>query len=107
MKQARLVFAVSDAAVADILEQVEWYAGQSGIALAERWEEAVTSALLRMVKNPAAGAPCRFRPAELRNVRRVTIRVSPCTCCFTEFGERKSWSFALSMERAIWRSSVT
>jgi plasmid stabilization system protein ParE len=56
---ARLV--LSDAAVADILEQADWYIAQSGQALAERWEKAITSAVLRVVKNPSAGAPCRFR----------------------------------------------
>ena len=67
MKKARLV--LSDAAAADILEQADWYMAQSGQALALRWEKAVTSAVLRVVKNPGAGTPCTFRPTELRNVR--------------------------------------
>jgi toxin ParE1/3/4 len=71
VKKARLV--LSDAAVADILEQADWYMAQSGQALAQRWEKAVTSAVLRVVKNPAAGTPCTFRAAELRKVRRTTI----------------------------------
>ena len=77
MKQAQLLFVLIDAAVADILEQADWYAAQSGFALAERWEKEVTSSVLRVVKNPAVGAPCRFRPAELRNVRRTAIRGFP------------------------------
>ena len=75
MKQARLV--LSDAAVADILEQADWYIAQSGQALAERWEKAVTSAVARVIRNPASGAPCKFRSAELRNVKRTTIRGFP------------------------------
>lgn len=55
MKRAQLV--LSDAAVADILEQADWYTAQSGPALAERWEKAVTSAVLRVVKNPGGGTP--------------------------------------------------
>jgi len=47
------------------------------IDLAERWENAVTSAVSRVIKNPASGAPCKFRSAELRNVKRTTIRGFP------------------------------
>jgi len=75
VKQARLV--LSDAAVADILEQADWYIAQPGQALAERWEKAVTSAVSRVIRNPASGAPCKFRSAELRNVKRTTIRGFP------------------------------
>ncbi len=71
MKKTRLV--LSDAAVVDILEQADWYAVQSGVALGKRWEKAVTSAVLRVLNNPAAGTPCAFRRAELRDVRRATI----------------------------------
>jgi toxin ParE1/3/4 len=71
VKTARLV--LSDSAVADILEQADWYMAQSGQALVQRWEKAVTSAVLRVVENPAAGTPCAFQPAELRNVRRTAI----------------------------------
>ena len=53
MKHARLV--LSDAAAADILEQADWYIAQSGQALAERWEKAVTAAVLRVLKSPTAG----------------------------------------------------
>ena len=75
MKRSRL--ALSDAAAADILEQADWYIGQSGEVLAQRWGKAVTSAVLRVVKNPAAGTLCRFQSAELRNVRRTTIAGFP------------------------------
>jgi len=75
VKKARLV--LSDAAVADILEQADWYMAQSGEALVQRWEKAVTSAVLRVVKNPIAGTPCIFRPAELRDVRRTAIAGFP------------------------------
>lgn len=75
MKKPQLVLA--DAAVADVLEQADWYLAQSGQALAQRWEKAVTSAVLRVVKNPAAGTKCTFRPAELRHVRRATIAGFP------------------------------
>ena len=71
MKPNRLV--VSDAAAADIVEQADWYSTQADRALVERWENAVTSAITQVVKNPNAGAPCNFRPRELRNVRHIAI----------------------------------
>ena len=43
MRRRRLVF--SDASIADILEQAEWYASQSGKPLAQRWEKSVTTAI--------------------------------------------------------------
>ena len=75
MKVLRLV--LSDAAVADILEQADWYMAQSGVALAKRWETAITSVLLRVVARPETGTPCAFRSAELRGVRRRTIAGFP------------------------------
>ncbi len=75
MKHPRLV--LSDAAVSDILEQSDWYVEQSGKPLARRWEKAVTSVLLRILGNPFAGAPCAFRPPELREIRRMMIAGFP------------------------------
>ena len=75
MKSARL--ALSDAAVVDILEQADWYETQSGVPLAERWGKAVTSAVLRIMKNPNGGTPCTFRSSELRDLRRTTITGFP------------------------------
>ncbi len=39
-------------AIADILEQSDWYEAQADRSLAQRWEEAVTATLRRM---PVAG----------------------------------------------------
>jgi len=75
VKKTRLV--LSDVAVTDIVEQADWYAAQSGDALAKRWEKAVASVMLRLVTRPAAGKRCRFRSAELTNVRRTTISGFP------------------------------
>ena len=83
MKGAWLV--LSDAAVADILEQADWYESQSGVPLAERWEKAVTSAVLRIVKNPDSGKPCKFHSSELRNLRRTTIAGFPKHLIFYRF----------------------
>ena len=69
--------ALSEAAVADILEQAEWYESQAGEKLAKRWEKAVTSTLLRLSRQPRAGSPCNFNPAELRGARRVSIAGFP------------------------------
>ena len=46
---------------------------QAGGNLAKRWEEAVSGTLVRIVRNPGAGAPCRFTAAELRGTRRMPV----------------------------------
>jgi len=53
--------------------------------LAERWDKAITSALLRVIRNPAAGSPCRFRSPELNDVRRIAIRGFPKHLLFYRF----------------------
>jgi len=75
VKRVRLV--LSDAAVADILEQADWYVAQSGQALAKRWEKAVAAAIRRVLNRPRSGTPCRFQSPELRGVRRTTISGFP------------------------------
>ena len=77
MKRPRIV--LSDAEVADILEQSDWYQEQSGDRLAKRWESAVTSAVMRVVETPGAGALCNFKPAELL-VRRIRLPDSQSIC---------------------------
>jgi len=64
---------LTDAAVNDILEQAAWYEEQSGLKLACRWEQAVTSVLLRVAATPSAGAPCTFKAADLKGVRRLSV----------------------------------
>jgi len=75
MREIRL--AVSEAAAADIVEQADWYEQQSGAELARRWERAVTSAVLRIMDHPRAGAISKFRHSQLSNVRRVLIHKFP------------------------------
>jgi toxin ParE1/3/4 len=85
VKKSRLVF--SDAAIADVLEQSDWYRGQSGAALAKRWEKAVTFALFRILANPAAAPRCSFRPIDLQDVRRTPIAGFPKHLLFYRFQE--------------------
>lgn len=87
MRKRRLVF--SDAAIADVLEQADWYAAQSGHRLARRWEKAVTSAVSLVVRRPAAGAPCTFRPPTLRGVRRSAISGFPKHLLFYRFNDEE------------------
>lgn len=75
MRKHRLVF--SDAAIADILEQADWYSEQSGHKLAGRWEKAVKSAISQIVRRPDIGARCTFRTDTLRDVRRTLITGFP------------------------------
>jgi|HubBroStandDraft_6_1064221.scaffolds.fasta_scaffold452327_2 toxin ParE1/3/4 len=73
---ARIV-RLSEAAAADIIEQADWYEEKSDSKLAERWSKAVTSAVLRILRNPQSGGPCRFNPTELHGIRRIRISGFP------------------------------
>jgi toxin ParE1/3/4 len=64
---------LSDVAINDILEQSTWYQQRSGQALAKRWEDAVTSSLIRILEHPNSGPSCGFHAEELRSVRRMSI----------------------------------
>jgi len=68
---------LSEAAVADICEQADWYEAQADWKLAKRWEMSVTSTLLRISRRPQAGSPCSFSATELRGVRRVPVAGFP------------------------------
>jgi toxin ParE1/3/4 len=76
---------LTDAAVSDILEQATWYQEQSGPKLAHKWEQAVTSVLLRVTTAPSAGAPCTFKAADLKGVRRVPVPRFPKHLVFYRF----------------------
>jgi toxin ParE1/3/4 len=80
---------LSDAAVADILEQADWYESQADSKLAERWENAVTATLLRVLKSPGSGPLCRFKSEELRDVRRAFIRKFPKHLVFYRFHDKE------------------
>jgi toxin ParE1/3/4 len=85
VKPQRLVF--SDAAIADIVEQFDWYADQAGRNVAKRWEAAVSAALLRIAKRPAAGSLCNFGAEELRGTRRISIARFPKHLIFYQVRE--------------------
>lgn len=87
MRKRWLVF--SDAAIADILEQADWYAAQSGRRLAQRWEKAVRSAVSLAVSRPAAGALCRFRHPSLQDIRRTSISGFPKHLLFYRFDDEE------------------
>ena len=71
MKKPRVAF--SDAAIADILEQSDWYKAQADRSLAQRWEEAVIATLLRIAQRPRIGPRCSFTADELRGTRRMLV----------------------------------
>lgn len=87
MRRRRLVF--SDASIADIMEQAEWYAAQTGKPLAQRWQKAVTTAISHLLTRPATGPPCKFRSPALRDVRRVTISGFPKHLLFYRFDDNE------------------
>jgi toxin ParE1/3/4 len=76
---------LSELAISDILELADWYESQSDVQLAQRWQEAVTSTLLRVSKLPNSGSPCRFRATELRGTRRLPIAGFPRHLMFYQF----------------------
>jgi toxin ParE1/3/4 len=83
VRKYRLV--LSDEAGADIIEQADWYAIQSGKALATRWEGAVTSAIMRVLYRPNSGTPCHFKAAELHGLRRIAVPGFPRHLLFYRF----------------------
>lgn len=87
MKPRQIV--LTDAAVNDILEQAAWYQEKSGMRLARRWEQAVSSTLLRMAASPACGAPCSFKAVELEGVRRMPVPRFPRHLVFYRFRDQE------------------
>jgi len=85
VKTPRITF--SDLAVADVLEQADWYQTRADRKLAQRWEKAVTSTLLRIARVPHAGVPCRFKAEELRGTRRLPVAGFPMHLVFYQFKE--------------------
>lgn len=75
MKKVNIAF--SDAAVADVIEQADWFEAQEGAALSHRWERAVTRTVLNIAGHPHAGVRCAFKSPELTDVRRVPIARFP------------------------------
>ena len=76
-------------AASDIQEQADWYEQRSDCALARRWENKVTAALIRIEKNPRSGARCGFRAEELQSVRRMPIAGFPKHLIFYRTEERE------------------
>jgi plasmid stabilization system protein ParE len=83
----KLLFA--DAALTDILEQSDWYERQSGDALASRWENAVSTGIERIARNPLSSAPCDFGNDELHDIRRVSVDGFGKHSIFYEVGKAK------------------
>lgn len=87
MKAPGLVF--SDAAIADILDQSDWYAGKAGRSLAKRWEAGVTATLLQIARGPGTGSPCKFGAEELRGTRRMFVARFPKHLIFYQVRENE------------------
>jgi toxin ParE1/3/4 len=87
VKKTRIAF--TDAALADILEQSDWYETQGDRSLAQRWEEAVTATLLRIAQRPRIGSRCSFTADELRGTRRLPVADFAKHLVFYQSRERK------------------
>jgi plasmid stabilization system protein ParE len=81
---------LTDVAVSDIQEQADWYEQCSDHALARRWENEVTAALIRIEKNPHSGAKCSFSAGELQSVRRMPIAGFPRHLIFYRAEEKET-----------------
>lgn len=64
---------VSEAAAISIVEQADYYQHASDLALAQRWESAVTRALRSLLSRPETGAPCHFRSQFLEGLRWMQV----------------------------------
>ena len=87
MKEFRI--RLSEAAIGDILEQADWYEEQADRELSKRWERAVSSALIRIAKNPRSGTLCKFKVEELGRVRWVPVAGFPKYLVFYQFHENE------------------
>jgi toxin ParE1/3/4 len=85
----RVELRLTDVAVSDIQEQADWYEKRSGHALARRWENEVTAALIRIEKNPRSGAKCSFSADELQGIRRMPITGFPRHLIFYRAEEKE------------------
>jgi toxin ParE1/3/4 len=83
MKHRRIRF--SEAAIADIIEQSDWYRDRSGDALAQRWNREVDSTVRRILRNPQSGSPCSFASDELKGLRHARIENFPKHAVFYLF----------------------
>ena len=86
MKRGSIRF--SDLAVADILEQADWYEIQSGPKLARQWDRAVTSTTMRIATAPKSGALCQFKAEQLQGTRRIPVAGFPKHLIFYQVNPR-------------------
>jgi toxin ParE1/3/4 len=85
----RFSIRIGEEAASDILDQFSWYEAKSGSDLAGRWEKAVSSTFLRIVRHPHSGAPCNFKSRELWGTRRITIAKFPKHLIFYQIKENE------------------
>ena len=86
MKRSSVHF--SDLAVADILEQADWYEIHSGPKLAARWDREVTSTIVRISTAPQSGTLCQFKAEQLQGTRRVPVAGFPKHLIFYQLEPR-------------------
>jgi len=57
--------------------------------LSDRWENAATATLLRILKAPLSGPLCHFKSEELGDVRRAFVRGFPKHLVFYRFRDKE------------------
>ena len=68
---------LSDAAIADVGEQADWYRGQCRRGTRKAVGEGCDLRPISHCSSPAAGMRCSFQSIDLRDVRRTTIAGFP------------------------------
>jgi len=77
------------AAIADILEQADWYGTRGTPDFVLRWEQAIAATALRIVDSPLIGAPCHFRDPRLADIRRMPVEGFPRHLIFYRFHDNR------------------
>jgi len=77
MSASRFKIIASTASKIAITDQFDYYRDRENLALAERWEAAVCTALDSLRTMSERGAPCRFRHPRLQDMRWIMVRGFP------------------------------
>lgn len=64
---------ISEAAALSIVEQADYYQQVADLLLVSQWELAVDQAINSLLSLPERGAPCRFRPPALADLRWIFV----------------------------------
>lgn len=82
MSERRFRTVLSREAIAQIVDQADYYKEKSGTVLAEKWRVAVRDAARSLQAMPERHRVCQFKSASISNVRRIAIKGFPSHSLF-------------------------